>query len=111
LITERELDEAIAEIQGKRDPCAPDCLKLSAYLTIKRELFGGKAQTNMSLSSYSFTPPKTEYIVHYESGTEFSKVINGRRADEVWKAIDHLMSVILAFNPRLYTETLEDIQK
>lgn len=111
MITERELDEAIAEIQGKRDPCAPDCLKLSAYLTIKRELFGGTARKEMSLAGYSFTPPKTEYIVHYESGTEFAKIINGRRADEVWQAIDHLMSVILAFNPRLYTETLEDIQK
>lgn len=111
MITERELDEAIAEIQGKRDPCAPDCLKLSAYLTIKRELFGGVQRTGMSLAGYSFMPPKTEYIVHYESGTEFSKIINGRWADEVWQAIDHLMSVILAFNPRLYTETLEDIQK
>ncbi len=39
MITEHDLQEAIAECQGKRNPDANTCIKLAAFYTIKEHLF------------------------------------------------------------------------
>jgi hypothetical protein len=35
-----DLDTAIAECQGRRNPDAKTCIMLAAFYTIKREMFG-----------------------------------------------------------------------
>ena len=40
MITEKDLQEAIAEGQGQRNPNANTCIKLAAFLTIRKEMFG-----------------------------------------------------------------------
>ena len=40
MITERDLQEAIAECNGERNPNANTCIKLAAFLTIQKEMFG-----------------------------------------------------------------------
>ena len=40
MITEKDLQEAIAECQGERNPNANTCIKLAAFYTIRNELFG-----------------------------------------------------------------------
>ena len=40
MITEKDLQEAIAECQGQRNPTTSTCIKLAAFYTIRRELFG-----------------------------------------------------------------------
>ena len=44
MITEKDLQEAIAECQGQRNPNASTCIKLAAFLTIQKELFGKSEQ-------------------------------------------------------------------
>ena len=39
MITEQDLQEAIAECQGERHPNANTCMKLAAFYTIKNELY------------------------------------------------------------------------
>ena len=53
MITEEELQEAIAECQGQRNPNANTCLKLASYLTI---LDHQKAE-EPHRTTYSFAPP------------------------------------------------------
>ena len=40
MITEKDLQEAIAECIGQRNPNANTAIKLAAFYTIKRELYG-----------------------------------------------------------------------
>ena len=53
MITEKDLQEAIAECQGQRNPNANTCIKLAAFYTIRRELFGEEKDAGM-LPGYSY---------------------------------------------------------
>lgn len=109
MITEHDLIEAIAECQGERNPNANTCIKLAAYLTIKRELFGDSEQLLAPGYSYASGPAETPSI-DYDSGTEFSERIRGREPSEVWPVMDELMTTIQITVPRLYTSVMNRLQ-
>ena len=104
MISEKELNEAIAECQGARNPNASTCIMLAAFLTIKREMYGSDE------SDYSFaTEPKAEKYIDYYSDTEFGKMIDGKEAFEVWSVMDELMDAIQVLNPPLYKSVIRKI--
>lgn len=117
MITEKDLQEAIAECQGQRNPNANTCIKLAAYYTIRRELYGDPEQPtdvaeNATTRAYSYAAPteQVETIIDYQSDTEFSAVIDGRRADDVWPVMEELMEVLRRTSKPLYKATLRKIQ-
>ena len=101
MITEHDLQEAILECQGQRNPTATTCIKLAAFLIIKRELYPEQEPEPFKEPStvYSYAQPEPAGIVTYESGTEFSELINGRNQEDVWPVIDELMDVLHTINP------------
>ena len=115
MITEHDLEQAIAECQGERNPNANTCIKLAAFYTIRNELFGKDEQsqrTEMSPANYSFAaaPVDTAETIHYDSGTDFSQAIDGRMPDEVWPVIDEMMSTVQTLMPRLYDVVMRRLQ-
>ena len=104
MITKQDLDMAIAECQGTRNPTATTCIKLVAFLIIKRELYPEQEPEPFKEppTVYSYAPPEPAGTVTYDSGTEFSELINGRNQEDVWPVIDELMDVLHTINPRLY---------
>lgn len=111
MITQQDLQAAIAECQGVRNPNANTAIKLAAYLTIQRELFG---EPEKPIPAYSFSSAPTEQvesIISYSSDTDFSKAIDGRDASGVWSVMDELMAVLQATNPRLYNAVLFKIKE
>ena len=107
MITERDLEQAIAECQGERNPNAQTCIKLAAFYTIKHELFGKAEQ----LPGYSYAAPATvDTQIEYTSDTEFSRMIDGRNPDDVWPVMDELMSTIEVLMPRLYDGVMRKLQ-
>lgn len=106
MITEYDLQEAIAECQGVRNPNANTCIKLAAFLTIQKELYGDKADREMPLYSYDLPPVET---IGYYGDTEFAQVIEGRKPDDVWPIIVELMSTVQVVQPRLYDAVLRKI--
>ena len=104
MITEKDLQEAIAECQGQRTPNANTCIKLAAFLTIKKELFPNEQEEE---KGYSFATP-TETI-SYQSNSEFSQMIHGKDQDEVFSVIDELMDAVKVLNPRLYESVLRKL--
>lgn len=106
MITEFDLQEAIAECKGVRNPNANTCIKLAAFLTIQKELYGDKADRETPL--YSYDPPPVETVGYY-GDTEFAKVIEGRKPDDVWPIIVELMSTVQVVQPRLYDAVLRKI--
>lgn len=101
MITEKDLLEAIAECQGERNPNANTCIKLAAFYTIKNELFGKPEQLEVA-PTYSYAVGPTDNTIDFDSGTEFSATINGRKQTEVWPVLDELMDTIKVLMPRLY---------
>ena len=108
MITEYDLDEAIAECQGKRNPDAQTCMKLAAFYTIKQHMFGDKVESSSndsvsafpSVSSYSYDAG--DDAVRYDGDTDFARAIDGRKASEIWPIIDEIVDTLRVVNPRLY---------
>ena len=101
MITEQDLQEAIAECQGERNPNANTCIKLAAYYTIRDHQYPEKE----IVPAYSYAPPpdEVETMITYESDTEFGRAIKGRPAGEIWPIVDELVNEPLRMiHPRLY---------
>ena len=101
MITRQDLEQAIAECQGDRNPNANTCIKLAAFLTIQRELFGEEKNAEQP-PSYSFAPAPVRNQIEYDSGSEFARAIGGRDMEEVFPVIDELMETLAVIQPRLY---------
>lgn len=114
MITEQDLQAAIAECKGKRNPDSSTCIKLAAFLIIQEHLYGKPLEndTAPALPAYSYAAPpeQVETIIDYQSDTEFSAVIDGRRADDVWPVMEELMEVLRRTNKPLYNATIRKIQ-
>lgn len=104
MITEQDLREAIAECQGQRNPNANTAIKLAAFLTIQRELFGDPETHGYS---YASAPAETP---QYDSGSEFSDAIQQIDQYRAWEIMDELMTTLQAVNPRLYNGVMRKIE-
>ena len=126
MITEQDLQEAIAECQGERNPNANTCIKLAAFYTIRKEMFGKPEQVtnsddlvligdrgSVNRNGYSFAEPPedVETTISYSSDTEFGRLIGGRRAEDIWPVVDELVSQgVRGLSPRLYDAFLRKIK-
>ena len=104
MITEQDLQAAIAECQGERNPNANTCMKLAAFYTIRNELFGNRKQ-DAENSGYSFAAlpqAEVEQVINLDSDTEFANAVNGQSVDYVLDVMDELMETLQVLHPRLY---------
>lgn len=115
MITEQDLQEAIAECLGQRNPGISTCLKLAAFYTIKNELYpentddiDGNFNKQLlpieyrSESSYQ-SPPK------YTSETDFGKIIENKNEIDILGIFDELMTALQVLQPRLYNNVLDKL--
>lgn len=101
MITERDLQEAIAECQGVRNPNASTCIKLASYYTIMDHL--------NPEPTYSYAP--AENVVRLDSGSEFAELANGMDQHRLLSIIDELMETLSVLNPRLYQAVLRKMSE
>lgn len=93
MITEKELQEAIAECLKQKNPNASTCIKLAAYYTILNHM-----------------GPDTEgYSLKGES--EFLKLAAGQDHDYIMTVMDGLMGKLQVISPRLYDSTIKALKK
>ena len=106
MIKEQDLQEAIAECQGAKNPNANTCLKLAAYYTIQDHLFKeddprpypSRVPIGEQVFAQSFSSGKPQY----NSDSEFSRIIKDKSIDDVLSVMDELMETLNVINPRLY---------
>ena len=115
MIYEKDLDESIARYQGETNPSINTCIKLAACYALKHELFGEPEQLERAYSarSYSFAAAPMEPVettIDYYSDTEFSRVIDGRKAADIWPIMDELMSTLQVIQPRLYDGVMRKLR-
>lgn len=110
MITEKDLQEAIAECEGQRNPTANTCIKLAAFYIIRKELLEKTADESSVVSGFSRSGgPDGSFKIRLESDSEFSKRINGKDANAVLPLMDELMTTLQATNPRLYNCVLKKL--
>lgn len=108
MITERDLDEAIAKCQGESNPTNSTCIKLAAFLTLKDYLY---PQESYQQYSYSALPiEQVETYIETTGDSEFLKAVDGRKADKVWKLVDELVETVKILHPRMYTTFIDKVQ-
>ena len=109
MIRESDLQEAIAECEGQRNPNANTCLKLAAYYTIRDHL---EAQGNAPVlpgRSYAPEPPQPETI-QWEGDSEFARTIRGLPVSYIMPIMDELMEAVQVLQPRLYAGVIRELE-
>lgn len=101
MITEKDLQEAIAECQGVRNPTANTCIKLAAYLTILNYMNNENGPEGYSTAPQSVLQQEGS-IIPLLTGSEFLERIGGRKAEDVLPILDELVEAVSVYNPRLY---------
>ena len=108
MITERDLQDAIAECQGERHPNANTCIKLAAYFTIYDHLYPKQAELEEKIPETIFRTVDEGIIGNY-GDNDFYKAIEGRKAAEIWPIMNELMETIKVINPRLYDGVMRQL--
>lgn len=109
MITERDLQEAIAECQGVKNPNANTCIKLASFYIIRDHLY---PQEGQELPQYSYdTEPSmvNANAIRYYSETEFGQAVSGKDVEDIMTLMDEVMSVVQVINPKLYESIMERI--
>lgn len=104
MITEHDLQEAIAECQGQRNPNASTCIKLASYLTIQKELYGSPPAY-----SYSAGDDPQPSVILYDGGSEFAERINGMEQQYVLGVMDELMDLLRVLYPKIYDSVMRKL--
>ena len=104
MITKKDLESAIAECQGRRNPDAKTCIMLAAFYTIKNEMFGEEKK-----DEYSFASAPIRNTIEIDSESEFARAIDGRDQKDIMPLIDDLMTTIEIVQPRLYRVVMDKL--
>lgn len=102
MITEQDLQEAIAECEGQRNPSANTCLKLAAFYTIRDKMYPAEQEEPEVRQYYSRSPGPVEQ-------TEFMQAAAGMDRQELLAIMDELMTTLAAILPKLYRGVMRKI--
>lgn len=108
MIREEDVREAIAEMQGQKNPNANTCIKLAAYYTILDHLTESPAPVPKAYEPelYSGADPD---VIDYDGDSDFAKAIRGKSQRDVMAVIDELMTTLQVMHPRLYSGVMARI--
>lgn len=96
MITLREVEDAICEMEAVPDANFETCRKLAVFYILRDYMGGG-----LPSLGYSAADSPREKIGNH-GDTEFLGIVAGRDPDGVWSVLDELMETLRITNPRLY---------
>ncbi len=110
MITEQDLQEAIAECEGQRNPTANTCMKLAAFYTIRDRMYpstaAGTEAPTVEPVRYSYS---TDAGASYDSDTEFMDAVHRISTDRLLAVMDEIMTTLSVLNPRLYAAAIRKL--
>lgn len=114
MLTLREVENAIAELEDVRNPNASTCAKL-ANLYIVREHLGGEspAYTPVAYSQASapvMSAPAVSAKLEVSGNSDFLKAATSKEPGAVWDIIDDLMDTLQASYPKAYETVMRRIE-
>ena len=112
MITLQDLESAIKECEGQRNPSSSTALKLAAFYTIKNELYPSTDKPPTIPGGYSYAAPPVEEAstIDYDSETDFGKAVDGKETRPVMAIMDDLMTLLQSAQPRLHKRIIREIE-
>lgn len=116
MIREQDLQEAIAECMGKRNPDANTCIKLAAFYTILNQLYPKQEQEQNVQSvipamSFAAEPKEpSEQFIQWEGDSDFAQEVSGRAVSHIMPIMDELMQTVQVLQPRLYDAVMRKLK-
>lgn len=110
MITEKDLQEAIAECKGQKNPTSNTCIKLAAFLIVQRELYGDPFPDRREMG-YSYAGPSEPVTIDYPGDTEFARAVDGKDPAQVFPVLDEIMEALMVYNKPLYDAALRKLEK
>ena len=107
MITEQALQEAIAEVQGKRNPNRDDCMMLAAFYIIQERLYP-EERPSYSYASENPIEARAEQIGEY-GDSDFLQAIRGKPLEDVLSVMDELMETLKIIHGRLYDGVMRQL--
>lgn len=101
MITQQDLQEAIAECKGQRNPTASTCMKLAAYYTIS-DYMQREQQAQLEPTPGVSSPRSYSFASAPSHGSEFLEAVGRLDPGVVTEIMDELMETLRAIHPRLY---------
>jgi hypothetical protein len=112
VIAEQDLQAAIAECLGKRNPDAKTCIMLAAFITIKNHLYPDKGQgEDLRMPPMSQEPVLRNTVSVESQDTDFVQAVNGRNVNDVLDVINDAMGVLYIRNRPLYNAILRNLEE
>lgn len=108
MITEKDLQDAIAECQGERHPNANTCIKLAAYFTIYENLYPTRKDQPEEVPQRIYQTVEEDLVGNY-GDTDFYRAIKGRPAEDMWAVMNDLMETIQVMVPKLYDGVMREL--
>ena len=105
MITEEDLQEAIAECVGQRNPTANTCVKLAAYYTIRDNMYPREKVAEEPVFYSRAAGP----VVEWYSNTDFGRLVADHDINDILPVIDELMDTIQVLYPRLYANVMRKL--
>ncbi len=96
MVTEREINEAIAELEAAPSSLR-NCEKIVVLQAMKKIYFEGETQEARAVSAAPQSQP-----IHTSGESEFLKAVEGKSWEEVLPHIDELSTAVKALQPQLY---------
>ena len=109
LITKHDLDEAIAECQGQRNPNANTCIKLASFFIIRRELFEEDKEDEQFSQQPMFSYSSGDNLIGRYGDSEFLDAVDGKPVENVMLVMNELMDSMQVLQPRIYDSVMRKI--
>lgn len=106
MITEQDLQAAIAECEGQRNPNANTCIKLAAFYTIRDHLFPQEQDHIAEIGKMVYSGASEQ---EYEGKSEFAQAVKGWSVADLMPVVDELMTALSVLNPRLYQSVMRRV--
>ena len=109
MIREIDVREAIAEMQGQKNPNAQTCIKLAAYYTILDHIIEPAKEDRIADFDQASYLGAFSNEIDYVGDSEFAKAINGKDINHILSVMDELMTTLQVMHPRLYNGVMTRI--
>lgn len=108
MIREEDVREAIAEMQGQKNPNASTCIKLAAYYTILDHIVD-QQEPSVKIREPMMYSGSAPDVIEYDGDSDFAKALRGKSQKDVLPVIDELMTTLQVMHPRLYAGVMARI--
>lgn len=116
MITEHDLQEAIAECEGQRNPTASTCMKLASFYTIRQHMFPQANELEgppAGAVGYSYSGDSLNYaevgIIRTNAESDFGKLADGMAMQDFMSIMDDAMQTLSVINPRFYNSIMQKL--